>query len=263
MKSVIVISLTILTLSFFSCKKSDRDEDKTTNSSTDYASVQSIAANVFKIVHQAALSSKGIAVNNLADTTSLFGCDTLIIDTNTTPMKIDIIFNGVCNDKSGKIAATFTTKYDTYGSTINVSFINYYIGSYPVSGSLTYSYTGIINGIPTYSYNFSSFRTSKGTNFIELNGIQTLEIHAGETTASYSDDTYMVRGTANGITSAGNEFKASIVSDLTLLGNCEWISAGVVNVTPENKSTRVLDFGSGCDNAATVNVYDIKYDIIF
>jgi len=263
MKSIIAISLTIITISFFSCKKSDRDEDKTTNSSTDYASVQSLAANVFKLVHQAALSSKGITSNNLADTTSLFGCDTIIVDTSSTPMKIDILFNGICNDKAGQITATFTTKYDTYGSTINVSFINYYVGTYPISGSLTYSFTGIINGIPTYAYNFSSFRTSNGTNFMELNGIQTLEIHAGETTATYSDDIYMIRGTANGITSVGNEFTASIASDLTLLGNCEWISAGLVNVTPENKSTRVLDFGSGCDNAATVNVYDINYDITF
>lgn len=257
MKNLTIFSLVIVVL--FSCKKSDRDEDSTTNSSSDYATTQSMAYDVFKLVHQAALSSKGITANNLADTTSLFGCDTLIVDTASNPMKIDIRFNGTCNDRSGVINATFNTKYDAYGCTVNINFINFKYLDNSISGNISYNFTGLVNSIPTYSYTIHYFQYKS----ISFKGNQTIEIHGGETTAAFSDDTYMIRGTGSGVASVGNEFTTSIATDLTLLGSCQWISGGIVNVSPENKPTRTLDFGSGCDNNATVKIYDINYDITF
>ena len=71
----IIITSTIL---FIGCKESDRDNDTTINSCQNYAIAQSYAYNIFKVVHQAALSSKGIAINHLADTTTLFGLQFLL-----------------------------------------------------------------------------------------------------------------------------------------------------------------------------------------
>ena len=148
----------IVTTTLFGCSKnSDRNEDTTTNSSLDYAFGQAMVYDAFQIVHQAANSSKGIALINLVDTTSLFGCDTLIIDTVSNPMTITIQFNGVCIgnglERSGSIIATFSGKYDLLGCVTSISFSNYTSKGYAIgSGTIGYAYTGLIGTSPNYSY---------------------------------------------------------------------------------------------------------------
>lgn len=264
------IGFLVLISSFLvvSCKDSDRDKDTSTNSCTDYGMAQSYAFDAFKIVHQAALSSKGITANNLADTTTIFGCDTLIVDTSTTPMTITIQFNGTCNNagdtRSGSITATFSNKYDAIGTSINVSFNNYNFNGYPIAGSINYSFNGVISNIPTYNLSFNqiSFKNSKEL-YLTFSGNQTVGVTSGETTAAFSDDSYSISGTSSGRAFAGNEFNSTISTDLTLTGNCNWISSGISTVTPANKVPRTLNFGSGCDNKATAEIYDVTYEIVF
>ncbi len=260
MKNLTIFTLLILVL--FSCKKSDRDEDTTTNTSTDYGTAQSMAYDVFKMVHQAALSTKGITNNNLSNSSTIFGCDTLIVDTLINK-SIGIQFNGNCNSRTGRINATFSNKYDVIGSVINVSFNNYMYGVYPITGTISYTYNGVVNGIPTYTFTTDKFTIHNNARFIEFTANQTIEIHGGETTAAFSDDIYMIDGGASGRVYAGNQFLATINTDLTLLGNCDYVSSGIVLVNPENKNTRIMNFGFGCDNTADVQIYDIHYSITF
>lgn len=268
MKKLALLPLFILIAFIFSCKDSDRDEDTSINSSRDYASGQSFVYDAFKLIHQAALSSKGITANNLADTTSLFGCDTLMVDTTTSPMMLTISNNGIClgngSERIGEIIISFTGKYDALGNNITATFNNYLYNGYPISGSISYSFTGIINGYPTYSFSANKVKlTNSRGRTIEWSCNQTITITAGETTADYNDDTYMISGTASGMTFEGNDFTASITSDLTILGNCNWPSSGITTVSPENKDPRLLDFGSSCDNKATAKVYSLEYEVVF
>lgn len=259
--------LIISSILIASCKDSDRDTDTSTNSCTDYAMAQSYALDAFKIVHQAALSSKGITNNNLSDTTTIFGCDTLIVDTTTNPMSITVQFNGVCgnsgNTRSGSITANFSNKYDALGTNVSISFNNYTYNDYPISGTIGYGFNGIINTIPTYTIAFNSltFKNSK-ERYLTFAGNQTIGITSGETTAKFTDDNYSISGTASGRAFAGNEFNSSITSNLSLSGNCNWISSGVSTISPTNKVPRTLDFGSGCDNKASAEIYDISYEIV-
>lgn len=268
MKQLYILLIIVTTSILLGCSKnSDRDQDTTTNSSLDYAFGQSAIYDAFKIVHQAANSSKGITMVNLLDTTSLFGCDTLIVDTTTTPMTITIQFNGTCSgngiDRSGSITTTFSSKYDVLGCFIGISFNNYTYKGYSVgSGTISYSYSGLNGALPTYSYNVNNVKITNGSKSMYWSGNQNLIVSSGETTAPITDDTYAISGTASGSAFAGNEFSATINTDLTLLGSCEWIGTGTVTVNPENKSARILDFGSGCDNKATVKIYSTEQEIV-
>ncbi len=267
MKKFGIIFLVIITIA--SCKKSTRDKDTTTNSCVDYAVGQNMVNDVFKIVHQAANSSKGIAMVSLLDSNSIFGCDTLIVDTLANPKSIIIRFNANCTangiTRNGEIIATFSSKYDVAGCNVNVSFNNYTQGSYTVSsGTISYIYNGLVNSLPNYSFNVNTFTiTDANQKSIRWSGNQLINITAGETTATFLDDNYTISGIANGSTFQGNTFNATITSNLTLAGNCNWVATGTVNVSPENKELRVLTFGSGCDNKANVSLYNINYEITF
>ena len=265
MKCFKILLILVLATSIFSCKDSDRDEDTTTNSSTDYAMGQSLVYDAFKLVHQAALSSKGITSTHLADTTSLFGCDTIIVDTLSNPMTLTIQFNGICNgntnDRSGSITASFSSKYDILGCVTTVSFDNYMYNTYPIGGAVTYTYNGLTGTTPSYSYNANKIIISKNDGRIEWSGNQTLTIASGETTAITTDDSYTITGLASGRAYQGNEFSVMIDTDLLLVGDCNWVSSGIATVSPENKNPRVLDFGRSCDAIANVRIYSLDYEI--
>ena len=256
---ILLIATTIL---FVGCKDSDRDNDSSINSCEDYAMVQSYSYDIFKIVHQAALSSKGITKNNLVDTTTLFGCDTLIVDTTTSPMTITIQFNGNCNDQTGSITAAFNDKYDNINSSVTISLNNYTYNSFPITGNIDYSFSGIINAQPNYNINFANINIKNSKErVLRWSASQTIKITSGATTADVVDDIYLINGSSTGRAFAGNDFTALVSSDLTLLGNCKWISTGSASVSPENKVPRNLNFGSGCDNKATAKIYDLSYEV--
>jgi hypothetical protein len=250
MKRLKILLIVVISTTLFNCSKnSDRNEDTTTNSSLDYAFGQSVVYDAFKIVHQAANSSKGIANVNLVDTVS-------------NPMSITIQFNGICSgnglERTGSITATFSSKYDVIGCVTSITFSNYSYKGYAI-GTGTIGYTR--SALNSYSYTVNNVSIA-GNKTMYFSGNQNITISSGETTASVTDDSYIITGSASGATFAGNEFSAAIDTDLILAGNCEWIGTGIVTVTPENKTPRVLDFGSGCDNAASVTVYSVVKEIV-
>ncbi|MCO6498980.1 MAG: hypothetical protein J5I47_01205 [Vicingus serpentipes] len=267
MKQFYTLVFVLLVLGITSCRDSDRDEDTTTNSSEDYATGQTIIHDIFKIVHQAAYSSKGITTANLADTNTIFGCDTLIIDTISNPKKITVQFDNPCSfnyvSRSGTIIITTSSKYDTPGASTSVNFSNYNYNNYSIlSGTVSVVYNGIVDGKPNYSFNTNELRIENNRKrSIYIQNTQRFSIQAGETTATFVDDTYSISGTTNGTTFEGNSFTATITTNLTLLGSCRWINSGLVNVSPNNKPVRKLNFGSSCDNKASVSIYDITHDI--
>ena len=259
----------LLIIGISSCRDSDRDEDITTNSSEDYATGQNIVCDIFKIVQQASFSSKGFTTNNSADTNTLFGCDTLIVDTSSNPKSILIQFDNPCTfnniARSGTITITTNAKYDTPGASTTVSFSNYQHNSYSIlSGTISVIYNGILNGSPNYSFNANDLKIENNKQqSLTWSSTQKISLDAGDTTATTTDDSYSITGTNDGVAFKGNNFNTTISNKLALWRNCNWISAGIVNVSPNNKAVRKLNFGSSCDNKANVSIYDINYDIVF
>ncbi|MCB0400505.1 MAG: hypothetical protein KDD41_00325 [Flavobacteriales bacterium] len=262
----VILILSILGL--FACKESDRDQDTSINSCEDFGAAQSYAYDAFKLVHQAALSSKGITAANPAMATTLFGCDTLIVDTSSSPMSITIRFNGSCtyntDIRTGEIIATFTGKYDNLGTQVSISFNKYTFNDYPVSGSMNYKFQGTISTNPTYAVTIQDFSMENSKNRImTFSGSQTLSVSSGETTALFNDDTYSISGTASGRAFRGNDYSAMIEENLILKGSCKWVNSGAATVSPENKQPRFLDFGSSCDNKGSAQIYSISYEVVF
>lgn len=263
-----IILLVLIVSVVFSCRKSDRDQDKTTKTSQDYGTAQAMAQDVFKMVHQAAMSSQGIVTNSLTNATTLFGCDTIIVDTATNPMLLKIQFNTDCANngvsRNGEIKAQFSSKYDVLGSTTKISFTNYYHNGYFFEGVLNYSLTNNTNNQFVFVMIADNFKIDEGrkNRAIYFSTNQNFIIESGATTADFADDTYKITGTATGRTFAGNSFSAS-TDGLTQLGNCNWVSSGTALVTPQGLAVRNLDFGSGCDKNATVLLYGETYEVTF
>ncbi len=266
MKKVLLIFASIC-LIFVGCEKSDRDEDTTTNSSEDYALATGLVYDAFKIIHQASNTSLGIVSATVTDSTSVFGCDTIIFDAATSPKTLEVNFNNNCTSstvvRNGKIYASYNGLYDTPGTVTTITFNDYFFNAYALlSGTISYQYNGIVNTRPTYTINFTDVKIRNNQNQkLFYSGSYQLAITAGESTPAFGDDEYKITGSTTGSAFKGNPFTAQISDSLMVSGDCNWVSSGKVLVKPQTKNVRTLDFGSSCDNNITVNLYGIDYEL--
>ncbi|MGE0560929.1 MAG: hypothetical protein AB7O47_03865 [Flavobacteriales bacterium] len=264
-KSYFIILCTITAL--LGCEKSDRDEDKSTYTSADVAFATNLVYDVFKTVHQAAYYSQGIVSSATIDTNTVFGCDTITVDTLSNPKSLQIKFNTDCTSngiiRNGKLNAYINGLYDTPSTTTTISIYDYnYNGKTIFSGTMSYQYIGLTDSFPTYNLTFSELKIVNSYNQkIFYSGSHQLKIIQGKLTQEISDDVYAITGNNSGIVFKGNAFTSEITTNLNLAGNCNWIGSGLVDVKPYNNPTRTLDFGSGCDSKINVSIYDKTYDI--
>jgi hypothetical protein len=265
MKNLFLIALASCFI-LLGCKKSDRDDDTSTNSSEDYAFSTGLVYDVFKIVHQASNTSQGIVSSTTVDSTTVFGCDTIIFDGSTNPKTLRINFDNCSsstNSRSGYIDVSYNGFYDDLGTVTTISFNDYTLNGFTfIAGTISYQYNGIVNNFPTYSLTFNEVKIRNDQNQkVFYSGSYQLAIIDGELTPLFNDDVYEITGSTTGRVFKGNAFSAQIVDKLTINGNCDWVSSGQALVKPESKTTRALNFGSGCDNKITVTLYDINYEL--
>lgn len=259
--------LLVVIIGMFSCKESDRDEDKSTYTSADVAFATNVAYDIFKTVYKAANSSQGIVTTASIDTNSVFGCDTITKDTTTNPKWLQIKFNTNCTSsniiRNGKLYVTFNGYFNTAGTTANLAIYDFSYNDYRVyDGSISYKYEGLTDSFPTYTVTFTDLKIINSVSQkIVYSGSHKLQIIQGQNTQTISDDLYSISGSNSGRVFKGNGFSSQIITNLSLAGNCNWIGSGAVTVKPENKPTRALDFGAGCDNKINVKVYDINYEL--
>lgn len=258
----------IVTVVLLGCKKSDRDEDVTTNSSADVAFSTNLVYDVFKTIHQAAYSSSGIVSSTTMDTNTVFNCDTITVDTLSNPKTLTIKFNSNCNYngivRNGSLSASFNGFYDNTGTTTTLVFSDFsYNGFTVISGSMSYQYIGLTDSFPTYSISFNELKILNTNNQkIFYSGNHQLRVIQGKSTIETSDDIYSISGSNTGIAFKGNSFTSQITTDLNLAGNCNWINSGIVDVKPNNLTTRILNFGSGCDDKINVSIYENNYELV-
>ena len=120
---------------------------------------------------------------------------------------------------------------------------------------------------PTFSVVDSAGQIVKANNggTILWASSRTNEWIAGDTTATWLDDVWLVSGTSNGTSSAGETFTATINSanPLRVQVGCRWITAGEFNFTPGTQATRTVNYGTGlCDALATVTVSGYVINIV-
>jgi hypothetical protein len=74
------------------------------------------------------------------------------------------------------------------------------------------------------------------------------------------DDEYDITGDATATYSTGGGYTANTSSPIRIKVGCGFPTQGILNMTPVDKPTRVIDYGSGnCDMQFTVTVNGNTY----
>ncbi len=282
MKTKIYLLAAVLTFGFFflsSCKKDKIDSD--TTSSEDNSLAENMFEDVFKVVDETLKS------NDLDDNKSYvfnynYGdCATVTISPfghGVFPKTITVDFgdsNCEGNDgvfRRGKIITTITDYYRNDDCVITTTLDNYYVNDYKVEGTKTVTNQGRNDaGHLHYTIEVTDATiTSPEGEEITWQSNRTREWIEGEETtvltdglAGILDDVYSITGSSSGVNRFGKSYTITITKALRVEADCFWISEGTIEIAPEDRKIRTLDYGDGtCDNNATVTIDGKTYNII-
>ena len=255
MKHLIKISLIIcflLTIMVSSCKKNNKDDAEIT-SSEDLSQGENNYDQVFKEVDGAAtdasLKKGGYPIKTL--------------DTMSTIKIMSIDYgkeNYLCKDgnyRRGVINVSWTGKYREMGTSINISFIDFYQNDNHIEGTKSVTNNGrnlkdqlnftiVVNGkITAINGQSHTWNSNKLRVWV-----------AGESTTTWNDDVYEISGTTTGTNRNGISYTAVTTKPIRVDLSCQFrFVSGIVELTPEGRSVRTIDFGNGaCDNQVTITV---------
>jgi hypothetical protein len=262
---LMIAALAVFTIS--SCKKNDTvaDDDSDIAAAEDNAYAEDVFGDVFNIMDEAAREQSGFYKNGLEETNTL-GCATISADTTVSPRKLTIDFGAGCvgkdgHTRTGKIIITFTGRYRTAGTVITHTFDNYTVNGNKVEGEKIVTNMGknaAGNLVFKIEVKGAKITTSNGT--ITWESKREREWLAGQNTATITDDEYAISGTAKGTNRNGKKYEMTILDPLHVKIGCKWITKGSLEVKPEDKLKRTVDYGNGtCDNTATVTIGSRTY----
>ncbi|MDZ4668658.1 MAG: hypothetical protein SGJ00_12360 [bacterium] len=255
MKKTIIWVLTLClfsTLLFSSCKK-NKELDTDITSAEDQSEGELVYDQIFKQVDQAA-GDEGLKKGAYPIITK---------DTFANPKTMRINYgtsNYLCLDgnyRRGLILVSWTGRYRDAGTAIQVGFDGFYQNNNLVEGTKSItnngpnalgelSYTIVVNGkITNPSLQSHSWNSNRTRTWV-----------AGQNTLTALDDVYEITGTTSGTNRNGINYAAQITTKLRVELACDWrIVSGVIEVTPEGKNLRKIDFGNGaCNGLVTVSV---------
>jgi hypothetical protein len=231
------------------------EPDTELTSSRNYVIAESIFANVFTIVEEAA-SGCGSGILN--------SCCTVTIDTIAVPHILLIDFGASnCTGadiklRRGEIIVSYSGQFNDSASVHQISFNNYYENNHRITGTISATNNGH-NSSDHLNYSFS-FTTklfpANSNDSIIWNAQRNIEWIQGDNTSSFcQDDVYNFTGTTSGILYRGKTFAATVTSAVQKQIICAPLTIGKINLTPAGKATRAIDFGNGsCDFTVVVTL---------
>ena len=252
-----------------SCSK-DNPANPTFTTVQDDAYAESIFDNVTSLTNEA-YDLSSTSFKSTEGRVFLSNCATVSLDTTAFPRVLTIDFgdtNCLGNDgryRRGKILVSFTGRYRKPGTIITTTFDNYYVNDNQIEGTKVVTNNGLnderhmtwtisVNGVITLA-------NGKGT--ITWKSQRTREwVKGNDTPHARWDDVYLITGQASGERANGLKWTRKITNPLRVELACRFIVSGTVEIKPEGKPMRTLDFGDGeCDNLATVTVNGKTYTI--
>ena len=257
-KPAVALLLFIATMALNSCKKENADVDFVT------ANNQALAD---EAAQTGSVSYKTDDANSL-----LAGCAVVTRDTVSFPRVTTIDFGTGCTGADGKvrkgiITVTHDGPYREAGTTITITFTNYFVNDNQVLGTKTVHNDGLNNnGNLSFTVTVSGqIIRANGQGTITWTSQRTREWIAGSATSTRDDDRYSITGSASGTASNGDAFRATIVNALVRnleLGCRRHFVAGSVLIERTGKPDRTIDFGNGaCDDEATVTINGVSHTI--
>lgn len=273
MKTAIkLIFITFLGLGILatSCKKDVTNPSDDTSIASDDVFAESIFDDVSNIGDEAYEMGSSKLKSGDGDKIFLSPCATVTLDTTASPKVLTIDFgeeNCLCNDgryRRGKILISFTGRYKKPGSVITTGFDNYFVNDNQVDGTKVVTNMGKNDdNQPYFSVVVTGviyLKNDGGT--ISWNATKTRTWVEGYTTKFIRDDVYLIEGEAEGVRPSGLTWEREIINPLRKELNCKWIVSGTIELRPQDKPVRLLDYGDGsCDNVATVIIDGVTYTI--
>lgn len=248
-----IIFMFLMSISIISCKK---EKELDTNDITT-AEDQSQGEMTFDLVYS--------EVNEAAEDLGLKkgGFPIVSVDSSVSPITMTIDYgtsNYLCKDgnlRRGVILVKWTGAYRNPGTKILISFDKFYQNNNLVEGEKSINNNGFnANGQLSYSIEVSGKITTPSAETFTWKSNRTRLWVAGANTASRLDDIYEITGTGSGVNRKGIAFTAEITKALRVVLSCSHkIVSGIVEVKPENRLLRTIDFGSGaCDEFISITV---------
>jgi len=249
----------IIIAGVISCKKPTPDTE--TTSATDNSICESEFDRVVPATNSIAIGDPGVNGNRQLPSTqsqcpidSIDPADTL----NGYPVTMYIKYGTSCTCPDGKIrkgtlVCTFDTAWDSSNPTMTVVLQNYWVNGVHFEGTIAVSKN---TANRSFTQTITGGKCSNSSWTILYNGTHTMTMTAGfNTLTDPTDDVFQFSGNATGTNRESVNFTADITSPVEKRGNCRYITKGTVDITPEGKNTRTIDFGDGtCDDKATLKI---------
>ena len=267
--------LGIFLLFMTACRKEKQELDSDTTSAAEYAVADAAFADVANIADEAYsgnLDSYRTGDGGVPGTLS--ACADLTIDTLAKSMVIDFgTVNCQCADgvfRRGKILVSWTGTYRDSGSSHSISFDNYFVNSNQILGTKTVVNNGVnANGNLSFSVSVNGSviwdaQSTGGGGTSTMVSTRTREWIAGSSTPNWSDDVYLISGTASGLTRTGNAYTMSTSQPLKKEIGWRHFTDGILQFTPSGKFTRSIDYGyvnGGRDALAQVTINGYVFNI--
>lgn len=264
LKNILPLMLVACLVTLSACKK-DRDDLNDTTIASDNEQSETFSNDVMNIADNAAKTGSA-GVRNSTDQEmfeALGQCASITHDTIANPRVLIIDFgasNCLCADgrnRRGKIIVTYTGRYFEAGAVKTMNFENFYRNDNKLEGTRIITNNGLnTQGKMSWTINAQAMKITKTNGKAHTwNSVRTRTMLAGNDTPAWTDDVYEITGNASGVNANGINYTASITKPLHRAMSCRWIDSGIIEITPEGRSTRKVDFGTGnCDDQATVSV---------
>ncbi len=258
------LALAFAVLAFTSCRKEDDTPvDLDYTSATDNARAEDLFNDMLR------------TVDDVAEANGLRSADdacapTVTIDTVAMPHTLTIDFGSVnCTASNGRtrrgiLHVTFTGRYRDAGTVITITPEDYYVNDLHVQGTKTVTNMGLNgDGDPYFTVNVNGSITAADGSWTATHQAQrTRTWIAGDDTTTPLDDVYLITGSGSGVNRLGTAYTVTITQALRVAVGCGWITAGTVQIVPDGRPTRTIDWGNGaCDGTFTVNVNGSTYTI--
>lgn len=234
-----------------------RERDTDTTLAAELAMHEFLFLDAASLADDAATKKTG---ENLSNYKTRGYCATITHDEINRQIIIDFgLVNCMCNDgrnRHGKIWVDYTGNYEDSGSIHSITFDNYFVNDHQVFGS------NVVENKGKNSLGQTWFTSNIDGKVLQPLVVDTLYYHAnreiawteGESTPVWGDDVYEITGTGSGKNALKTFYAMTITEPLIKkVVQCRFYSKGKIEMQPQGKALRTIDFGDGtCDKDATV-----------
>jgi hypothetical protein len=274
-----VAALTVLTLT--SCHKKETVEvDNETQSVVDNAVAEQEFMSMVPAVNSVAIKTKGTGADPnrpagtsaLCDSLHLVSGDTLWSSTTHVPPTYSLsLTSASCSPipdsklREGVMFITLYGKVKSQGSRMKVILQNYKAANTDPNKKISYQCDSIVvktvSNNPTTDIRIFNVKIYNGKCVGPTNNWTTLYSTDRTITHNMNTDDISIYGTSNGTNRNNRKFTVEVpqATPLVKKSSCQFISSGILNLTPEGFKTRTVDYTSGtgvgtCDDDATFSV---------